>query len=322
MLEKIKQFFAGVASVTIVLYAIGFIAEYSHAKMLGSAMVDPLREYYLISGGTFFLSTFFSLYRTLIAHWYYYIIFFCAVGAFTWFDRFEQKKNRFSLQVTYTVLVFVIVLVYLFTVIPVFITPFGFDDFLLRNFEPITQGGFFAGIERDLRTWILNENPDNILKLDAFYVLLIFSTVLSAVITYALVRRWKMSAAVLKETGKKGKLFKDIPRRALPVLMVLMGIISIIQIIIIPSDFGVLIKLNKFPEVKVAMAEGVELMPDRDPEMESKLWLLRENSDEILLHAIYVEKGKSKRVFKILVVKKGDVKTLEILKKSFILEIK
>lgn len=322
MLEKIKQFFAGIASVTIALYAIGFIAEYAHAKMLGIAMVDPLREYYLISGGTFFLSTFFSLYRALISHWYYYIILFCAVGAFIWFDRYVQKKDRFGLEVTYTILVFVVIMVYLFTLIPVFITPFGFDDFLLRNFEPISQAGFFAGIERELRTWILNENPANILKLDAFYVLLIFSTVLSAVITYALARRWKMSAAVLKEKGKKGKLFKDILRRVLPVFMVLMGIMSIIQIIIIPSDFGILIKPNMFPEVKVAMAEGVELMPEHDPEMESKLWLLRENSDEILLHAIYVEKGKTRPVFKILVVKKGDVRILEILKKSFILEIK
>lgn len=65
-----------------------------------------------------------------------------------------------------------------------------------------------------------------------------------------------------------------------------------VLIVLVPIDFGVLLKSNAYPEVKVAMAEGVELTPERDPEMESKLWLLRENSDEILLHAIYVEKAR------------------------------
>ena len=114
----------------------------------------------------------------------------------------------------------------------------------------------------------------------------------------------------------------DIQRRVLPVFMVLMGLITAILIIVIPIDFGVLVKSNTYPEVQVTPIDGVELMPGRESGMESKMWLLRENSGELLLHAIYVEKGKIKPVFKILVLKKDRVQTIEILKKSFILEIK
>ncbi|MCX6582150.1 MAG: hypothetical protein NT166_18425 [Candidatus Aminicenantes bacterium] len=333
MLEKIKQFITGIVSVSIVFYVIGYITEYAQAKMLGMPMINMVSENYFISCGTFFLSTLFALYSTLFSHWYYYIIFLCAAGAFFYFDRYEQKKNLPSLQVAYTALLVIIIVVYLVVVIPIFYTPFRFDDFLQRHFEPITQTGFFAGIEKALRTWILNENSTNILKLNAFYGLLILTTALCAVMTYILARRWQKDRSPItiravqnrlsmKTQGKEFKPWHDYLRRALPVIIGIMAIITIILLITIPIDFGVLIKSNTIPEVKISVVDGVELMPDREPGMESKLWLLRENRDEILLHAIYVEKGKTRPVFKILVLKKQYVKTIEIFPKSFIFSIK
>lgn len=322
MLEKIKQFFAGIASVTIALYAIGYIAEYAHAKMLGIAMVDPVPEYYLISGGTFFLSTLLALYYTLLNYWYYYVLFLIAAWAFIYFDRLEQYKGRLGLLSVYTGLVTVIILVYLFVVITVFTTPLHYYDFLLRVFEPVTGTGFFAGIEKELRTWILNENSINVLKMQAFYVQLILFTFFAALVTYVLLRRWQRGGWDRPPKMSFPRWIYNIQQGIVPIFITLMGIITLVLIVLVPIDFGVLLKSNTYPEVKAVMAEGVELMPDREPGMESKLWLLRENSDEILLHAVYVEKGKSRPVFRILALKKGDVKAVEILKKSFVLEIK
>jgi len=322
MLEKIKQFFAGIASVTIALYAIGYIAQYAHDRMLGIAMVDPLREEYLIAGGTFFLSTLLALYYTLLNYWYYYVFFLLAAGAFIYFDRYEQREGRTGIQVVYTFLIIIIVIVFLYTVIPIFIKPLGFQDFLLREFAPIPQTGIFTGIEKELRTWILNENSINNLKLFTFYVLLLFTTAFSALVTYALVRRWQRGGWHPQPKKPLSKLLYDIHQRMVPVFMAIMGIITAVLIILIPIDFGVLIKSNVYPEVKVITAPGEELPLERDSEMESKIWLLRESSGELLLHAVYVEKGKTKPVFKILVLKKEQVKTMEILEKSFIMEIK
>lgn len=322
MLEKIKQFFAGIASVTIALYAIGFIAEYAHAKMLGIAMVDPTPEYYLISGGTFFLSTLIALYYTLLFYWYYYVFFLFAAGAFIYFDQYEQYKGRLSLLSIYTGLITVIILVYLNVVITLFTIPMWFSDFLLRIFEPITKTGFFAGIEKELRTWIMNENPVNILKMQAFYVLLIFFTAFAALVTYVLVRRRQRGGWSREPKMRFSKLWYDIQQGVVPIFIVLMGTITMILIVLIPIHFGILIKSNTYPEVRVTLVEGVEFMPERDPGQESKLWLLRENRDELLFHVIYSEKGKTRPVFKILALKKEQVKTIEILKKSFILETK
>ena len=42
MMEKVKKFFTGLASITAFLYATGYIAEYAHARMLGIPMGQPL----------------------------------------------------------------------------------------------------------------------------------------------------------------------------------------------------------------------------------------------------------------------------------------
>jgi hypothetical protein len=322
MLEKIKQFFAGIASVTIVLYAIWYIAQYAHDRMLGIAMLDPVREEYLIAGGTFFLSTFMALYYTLLNYWYYYVFFLLAAGAFVYFDRYEQREGRSGIQAVYTLLIIIIIIIFLYTIIPIFIKPLGFQDFLLREIEPIPQTGIFSGIEKELRTWILNENTINDLKLFAFYVLLLFITAFSAMVTYALVRRWQRGGWHPQPKKPLSKLLYDIHQLMVPVFMAIMGFITAVLIILIPINFGVLIKSNVYPEVRVITIPGEELPPERDSEMESKMWLLRESSGELLLHVVYVEKGKTKPMFKILVLKKEQVKAIEILEKSFILEIK
>ena len=50
MIEKVKNFFAAMASTAVLLYSVGYMAENSHAGMLGISLVDPFRESYLISG--------------------------------------------------------------------------------------------------------------------------------------------------------------------------------------------------------------------------------------------------------------------------------
>jgi len=331
MLEKVKQFFAGIASATIVLYAVGYISEYAHARMLGITMVDPPTEYYLISGGTFFLSTLFNLYSALVSHCYYLVLFLLVAAGLVYFDRYVQKSKRVSSQVLFIVLVLIIIVVYTTVVIPVFGTPLGFRDFLMRGYESIEGTGFLSTLKREMRREILSDNYSQpVMSHHVLYGLLWLFAALAGLVTF-LMERWRRRCAPGIQPRKtdptpparKGVL-QNMIRRLLPILTVILCIITAVLVIFIPIDHGILIKPNLYPEVHITMAQGVELMPDRnpDPNAEKYMWLLRENKDELLVHAIYPHKDTAKPVYKILVIRKSQVVTIEILKNSFILEIK
>ncbi len=66
MIERVKQFFAAMASLTAFLYAAGYMAEFAHARLLGLSLVNVSPEAYLISGGGFIISTILSIYPTLV----------------------------------------------------------------------------------------------------------------------------------------------------------------------------------------------------------------------------------------------------------------
>jgi hypothetical protein len=100
-----------------------------------------------------------------------------------------------------------------------------------------------------------------------------------------------------------------------------------VQIITIPANYGILIKSNNYPEVKVvlngeATSRGLELLENQDLEKEYKVWLLRENKDEWLLYAVFGEKNKDDLVYKLLTIRKNLVDKMEIFDNSFIFKIK
>ena len=335
MIEKVKNFFAAMTSTAVLLYAVGYMAEYSHAGMLGISLVDPFRESYLITGGTFILSTLYALYSTIFSHFLYLVPFLIIIAVFLLYEAADPPKG---ISKVYAAGVFLLTLVFLLAAIPLFTSPFAFKDFLLTDAE--AGPGFlfkhFNYITSELRTWILNEGLVNKQKLAFFYVLSIFSTVVSVVMLYSMVRRWKRWKPHVPEPRAVGnmswprylaarllKYVPALPRYLFGLMVILVMIVVVVQVVTVPVNYGILVKSNEYPVVKVTVQkEGFELLENRDPAKECTLFLLREDDDELLLYAAFYPKGSEHHDYKLLALKKSLVEKIEILDNGFIFKYK
>jgi hypothetical protein len=342
MIDKVKNFLTGLASLTVFLYAVGYIAEYTYARMLGTPMGQPLNEYYLFSGGTFIFSTLYAVYSTIIRHFYYFFALFIIIGPILQYEAFLKKKNAARISGTYINSIFILVLFLLFVAIPKFTATFTFSNFLLPYSESVSNNQILKPYVLELKNWILNGGEDNRKELIDYYVRLIFSTVISAIVLYSMIQQWKRwktgepgetntksgPASILKKLSSVVfNYFHHLPRQCFGLLIILMTVMVAVQIITIPANYGILIKSNNYPEVKVvlngeATSRGLELLENQDLEKEYKVWLLRENKDEWLLYAVFGEKNKDDLVYKLLTIRKNLVDKMEIFDNSFIFKIK
>ncbi len=342
MIDKVKNFLTGLASLTVFLYAVGYIAEYTYARMLGTPMGQPLNEYYLFSGGTFIFSTLYAVYSTIIRHFYYFIALLIIIGAFLQYEAYLKKKNAGRISRTYMIIIFILVSILLVVVVPRFTSTFTFTDFLLPYSESVSNNQPLKPYVFELKSWILNGGEENKEKLMDFYVLLIFSTVISAVVLYSMIQQWKrwktLKPGQTKSKSSPASIQKkfspvfsnylhQFPRLGFGLLIILMAVMVVVQIITIPANYGILVKSNNYPEVKVvlnaeAASRGLVLLENQDLEKQYKVWLLRENKDELLLYAAFGEKNKEDTVFKLLAIKKNLVDKMEIFDNSFIFKYK
>jgi hypothetical protein len=344
MIDKVKNFLTGLASLTVFLYAVGYIAEYTYARMLGTPMGQPLNEYYLFSGGTLIFSTLYAVYSTITRHFYYFIPLLIIIGAYLQYGAYIEKKNppRIFISSIYIISIFILVLVLLVVVVPRFTATFTFTDFLLPYSESVSNNQPLQPYVFELKSWILNGGEENKKKLMDFYVLSIFLTVISAVALYSMIRQWKRWKTDKPEpTNRKpgpasirkkfspvfSQYLHQLPRHGFGLLIILMTVMTAVQIFTIPANYGILVKSNYYPEVKVvsnnaATSQGLELLENQDPEKQYKVWLLRENKDELLLYAAFGEKNKEDTVFKLLTIKKNLVDKMEIFDNSFIFKYK
>lgn len=335
MIEKVKNFFAAMASTAVLLYAVGYMAEYSHARMLGISLVDPFRESYLMAGGTFILSTLYALYSTIFSYFLYLVPFVVLIAVFLLYEAADPPKGISKL---YAAGVSLLTVVFLFVAIPVFTSPFGFRDLLMTDARAETGFLFkhFNYITSELRTWIVNGGLVNRQKLVFFYVLSISSAVVSVVMLYSMVRRWKRWKRVERESPAAESVFwlrylverllkrvPGLPRYGFGLLVILVMVAAVVQVVSIPVNYGMLVKSNDYPVVNVTVQkEGFELVENRAPGTECKLLLLREDEDEILLYAAFYPKGSETQKYKLLTLKKGLVEKIEISGNGFIFEYK
>lgn len=349
VIEKVKSIFAGLASLTVLLYAVGYITEYSHSRMLGISLVTPIKEYYLISGGTFIISTLYAIYSVILNIFLHFVWFLAIIVFFLWYGANSKKHNTTRstipgskwVPMVYHSLVFILTLSFLLVAIPVFTSTFGFTDLLLPNSEPTFHYNHFTHLTSELWTWILNENPVNKQKLTVFYVWSIFSTVISAVMLYSMMRQWlrwkadKSGRNSLTNTLQSTSRWKSLRTKFHQVflrpflkyffglLIILMMFIVVIQLVTIPVNYGILIKSNHYPEVKVeTMKAGIEFIENRDPQKEYKLWLIRENEDEVLLYAAFFEKNSEYTVYELFTLKKNLIKKIRVLANTFVFTVK
>ncbi|MCP4217009.1 MAG: hypothetical protein GY765_20345 [bacterium] len=338
MIEKVKNFIASLASLTALFYAAGYIAEQSHARMLGISVVHPAKDYYLVAGGQFFLSTLYALHSALKPGLFFFLIFPLFFGFVFLIFQYENDAPGISGHPKkYSVIIAFIFIILMLFAIPRLTSPFVFSDFLLQQAETgLEKYSFFA---RELRTWVLNDNETNKQKLICFYVSLILSTSLSAAMLWSMIKQWKKGifhehepALENSSSGSWQTRVKScFHRYCFGLLIVLMGVIVAVQTFAIPINYGILLKSNYYPEVKVEVktetvkksgSEIVEpvtgLLENNDPAREYKLWLLRENSGEMLFYAVYYEKGASDDVYKLQAVKRDAIRKIEIVNNSFI----
>ncbi|NIM18387.1 MAG: hypothetical protein GTO45_40925 [Candidatus Aminicenantes bacterium] len=336
--ETIKKFLeitAALASLTVLLYACGYIADYAHDRMLGISGFEPAAVYYLVSGGTFFISTLYALYSTIVSHFYYFLLFFVIIAAILLYEDYAKKKNAAHLPKPYAAAASIVIFIYLFVVIPIFTSTFAFENLLLpkSQSEPDFYYSQFKTITAEMWTWILNESEVNKLNLTARYVLLILSSIISVFILYSLVRqwkRWKKKPGPSKPGTGPGRFkplirllehLSALPKIAFALLIVLTVIIVAVQIVTIPINYGILIKSNLYPEVKVEV-QGTELLENHDPGKESKVWLLKEGVHDLLVYAVFFQKDRDDPVYKLFTLKKNLVKKIEILDNSFVFKYK
>lgn len=338
MIEKVKNFFTTMASAAVFLYVTGYMAEYAHAGMLGISLVEPFREYYLITGGTFILSTLYALYAVIFSYFPYLLPFVVVTVAILLYDL--ALKPGAPVSRGYVVFMGLLAAGLLFVAVPVFTSPFAFSDFLLNDAKPAGQGDFllkgFHVFTSELWTWIRNGGVVNRQKLALFYVLSICSAGVSAVMLYSMVKRWKGWKPVAPEppavegvprprslSARVLTAVPGLPRFLFGILIVLVVFVVVVQVVSIPVNYGILIKSNDYPVVSVLMTkEGGELVEGRAPGSECKLWLLRESSGELLLCAAYIPVGKNDFRYKLFAVKKERVEKIEVSAKEFIFEHK
>jgi len=201
MIERVKNFFAGLASVTVLLYLTGYICEHSHAKMLGISIIAPSKDYYLIAGGKFFLSTLYALYSGLMPQWYLFFIFFIFISAIFYYEAHTKNTNLNKLPIWYAVCALILT-ISVFIAIRFFTRPFLFSDFLISQSANVQN---FTWFDDDLRSWVMNDSPRNISKLMRFYVWLLLATGLYAVILFAFIGRWKRMRVQEFENGSINK---------------------------------------------------------------------------------------------------------------------
>ncbi len=348
MIEQVKKFFTASVTLTAILYAIGYIVEQSHAGMLGISLVDPPADYYLTAGGQFFVSTLYALYSALLSHFIFVFVIFLVLTALILRYETDAGDSPATFPKIYGISAFILTFLLFFIAIPEFTCPFTFSDFLLEQ----DKAGFhrnFSFIAADLRTWVLNGGAINKQKLIIFHVALILTTILSAVMLWSMMRQWKrweIPESVPHSSGESSwkdrfkasclrwKIF--LLRFGFGLLIVLMMLIVAVEILTVPANYGILLKSNDYPEVRLDVKKekvkkksgdeitepAVEIFENHDIGKESKLWLIRESRTEILLYAVYFDKDIEDTVFRLLAIRKDAIEKIQIVDNSFIFAFK
>lgn len=354
MLDKIKNFFAAFASAGALLYAVGYISEYAHDRLLGLYLVEPENTYYLIKGGTFFIATLDTIFSTILRHPHFFLLPLGAIVVINLAagkspgqkketgkeETAEPAPSSCRLSIPRLVLLSLVTLLIMFIVIPIFTAPFSIRDLLLTHSDKQPEpAGHFERFNAETRTWILNHSHVNRRNLAAMYVHSILWTVVTGLLFYFLLRFWRHcpsgkedeaepaddnAASLKKWLWAALARFRQIqPRCILGLLLLLTGIGTAVQTVSIPVNYGILIKSNFYPQVEVAAEPPVPVVANaRAQGDDCTLWLLRENGEELLLYAAVHEKRSDNTVYKLFTVKREQVKTIELLDKRFIFEYK
>jgi len=337
----LKTLISSFATFTALLYVAGYIAEHSHARMLGISGVEPAKDYYLVVGGKFFISSLYALFSTIISPYcFVYFIFFIPIFVLFTYEKYIVYQSETAFNKSYLAIVCFITIFIGFIVTPVFTYPFLFKDLILTQARHPLWADFgllWSNMAFELRSWILNYSPVNKQKLNLFFTILILTSVFTSFLLWSAVRQWKRLGRINFIRYKPTKIKKitinwrrQVHRSFTAISLLLLTIVCAVLILTIPVDYGVLLIDNHYPEVKIDIAGKnvhppikctVELFEDANLNKEYKLWLLRENKTETLLYAVYFNKG-DEITYRLLTIKKNVINKIEKVDNSFIFAIK
>lgn len=339
MIDKLKKFFAGLFSITALLYATGYISEVSNGIMLGiSSMIEPPRDYYLIAGGELFITTFLAIYTILLTHFFYFIPFFIIIAIIIQYEAYARKVKFTHLPRAFAVLSCTFSIISFILFVPFFAASLFLRDMLLPRSEQVEMVGNNVLLELAKNLKVLIQNADYVsrTKLEATYVMSLLAALISFVMLVSMIRqldRWRAGDSqdlqgekkkgFLKWRGFFSKYLHSLPRQVFFFFVILIGIATVVQIMMIPANYGMLVKPNTYPCVVIEMdpGKGMGIMDNYDFG-NSKLWLLRQNSSEMLLYGALVKKDSKQTDFKLFTLKKEEVRRMEILENSFVFKYK
>ncbi len=348
MIDKIKNTLAAAASLSALLYAAGYIAEKAHDKLLGISGVEGPMDHYLVVGGQFFISTLFALYSSVLSpHVYVFVIFLILSFIIISREKAKGGKRKRGSSPFYYVFIFFSIIFLLYAVRH-FTSPFIFTDFLLPGGDAMSGFNVSRAIS-ELETWIQNENPKNTRKLALFYSDLLFGASFSALLLWSMVQRWRRlsppASAPPSNDGKAGlrKRLKGLYARLAPhlarychgFLLGLLAMITVVLILSVPMDYGILLKSNRFPEVKIHLkkekvkdettgkvVERARDLLDGEVAAEGRtVWLIRENDSRAMLYVQYYRKGAEENESRLFKIKKEIIEKTEVLKNSSIFQV-
>jgi hypothetical protein len=209
-----------------------------------------------------------------------------------------------------------------FFVILWFASPLYIENLLPPNAAQ-KIGNYQNSLEKqaaEMITWIKNEDDAGInkKKLYDFYASSIFTFSLSITIMYSLIRRrkkWKPEPVPKPQKGSSILpllmfYIKRFKTQGFHIIIILLAIALTVQLVLIPINYGCLIKSNHYPRVNIILSSDTE---QDNRYLNSSLWLVRENEDNVLIYGSLPIPGKRLPEYKLFTLKKEAIKSIEIL---------
>jgi hypothetical protein len=325
MMEKIKQMLTVAASVTAMLYGTGYIAEFSHSRMLGISMVEPDNVYYLISGGTVYFKSIIAVYLSLVGpRAFIFILMIIVTVCLLFYENKLGTRNMKRLPKTYVISMFLLIVFLL-----VFAIPFFSSSMHIKKLLPPAPDSkpkktetlnYIERTAAELSSWVRNEDEAGVnkQKLYDFYVASLLTSIFSGIFLFSALRRrrcWKPIPPPLP--GEKQsfleKIFNFANTFKHPLYffaLILLTAAVAVQILVIPLNYGVLVQSNHYPSIAITMEKDSESLIYG---AKDKYWLLRQNKDLFLIYALVAVKGEELPEYKLFTLKKKDVKKIDII---------
>ncbi|MCP4215088.1 MAG: hypothetical protein GY765_10540 [bacterium] len=224
--------------------------------------------------------------------------------------------------------------------VPYFMVPFGIAD-LLHGVQPVAHYSHLEAVTAKVWAAVTTDTHASRVDLSVFYIRSLLAAGLSFFLLFSLLRcrrKWKnrplsppgeVPAGDVREPKPELGFWKRFnlffAKRLEPLSPYVYGIFILtasvavaVQAVSLPVNFGILLKPNVYPEVKV---EAVHLLPDDcDKKKATKIWFLRGSDKRVLFYVGYYPSGAVGPRYAMTSILKEHIDRVEITGHSFVIQ--